>query len=291
MGEQTPSGATGSGIREVRGPAFGPGLHGQGPTLPDRYLGLQTCDGGFAVLPAHRGKNGRVSDAGEFIDYSLQREGSWSRADELRFRLEREPGGSGLRFYGASVGAVRGTVRDAGRRYPGLSHDAVTALSSELWAVPVFERRLAAVVLLQANVLLLTNSDLTRLEGFIREAGMRELVDPLAVDVVGPLVDGLDVWARVRADSVLDRWVREPDAWLRRAALLSPLLALRAGAGDWDRFVRHANAVLGGSPGECGVDAERAGDAGNDAVREAVSRVLAEMATRRPDLKFTSDMR
>jgi hypothetical protein len=228
-----------------------------------------------------------MSDAGEFIDLSLQREGSWRRADELQSRLEMESGGRGLRFYGTSVGAVRGTVRDAGRRYPGLSHDDVTALSSELWGSelgrgPVFERRLAAVVLLQANVKLLTNSDLTRLEGFIREARVRDLVDPLAVDVVGPLVGGLDILARVRADSVLDRWVREPDAWLRRAALLSPLLALRAGAGDWDRFVRHANVVFGGTRGTFDADADLA------AVRDAVSRVLAEMAKRRPELQFTS---
>ncbi|WP_018773243.1 DNA alkylation repair protein [Arthrobacter sp. 131MFCol6.1] len=236
-----------------------------------------------------------MSEAGEFIDLSLQREASWRRAEQLQARLETEPAGSGLRFYGTSVGAVRGTVRDAGRRYPGLSRDEVAALSSELWgselersdlagsdlrAAPVFERRLAAVVLLQNNVKLLTNADLTRLEGFIRQARVPDLVDPLAVDVVGPLVDGLDVLARVRADSVLDRWVREPDAWLRRAALLSPLLALRAGAGDWDRFVRHANAVLGEPGGKF--------DADGMAVRDAVSRVLAEMAKRRPELQFTS---
>ena len=211
---------------------------------------------------------------------------------ELQSRLGKEPGGSGLRFYGASVGAVRGTVRNAGRRYPGLSRDEVTALSSELWAVPVFERRLAAVVLLQTHVMLLTNSDLTRLEGFIREARVRDLVDPLAVDVVGPLVDGLDVLGRVRADSVLDRWVREPDAWLRRAALLSPLLALRAGAGDWDRFVRHAGAVLDEPAGTVlrRRRRRRSSDADDDAavVREAVSRVLAEMAKKRPELQFTS---
>jgi hypothetical protein len=223
-----------------------------------------------------------VSDAGEFIDAALQRESSWSRGDELRSRLGKDPGAGGLRFYGASVGAVRGTVRNAGRRYPGLSHDEITALSSELWAVPVFERRLAAAVLLQANVRLLTNSDLTRLEGFIREARVRDLVDPLAVEVVGPLMDGLDVLARLRADSVLDRWMREPDPWLRRAALLSPLLALRAGRGDWDRFVRHAGSVPGDPAGSSTPNADAA------VVREAVSRVMADMAKKRPELQFTS---
>jgi len=229
-----------------------------------------------------------VSDAGEFIDAALQQESSWSRADELQSRLGKEAGGSRLRFYGASVGAVRGTVRNAGRRYPGLSRDEITALSSELWALPVFERRLAAVVLLQTHVKLLTNSDLTRLEGFIREARVRDLVDPLAVDVVGPLVDGLDVPGRVRADSVLDRWVREPDAWLRRAALLSPLLALRAGAGDWDRFVRHAGSVLDEPSAASNSDPDTDPDTDGAVVREAVSRVLAEMAKKRPELQFAS---
>jgi hypothetical protein len=157
-----------------------------------------------------------MSDAGDFIDLALQRESSWGRAEEFEARH-----GSGHRYYGASVGAVRGTVRDALRRHPGLTHDGITALSSELWDVPVFERRLAAVVLLQSRVRLLTNTDLTRIEGFVRSAQLNALVDPLAVDVVGPLVAGLDAVGRVRADSVLDRWARDPDGWLSRAALLA----------------------------------------------------------------------
>ena len=58
------------------------------------------------------------------------------------------------------------------RRYRDLVHDDITALSSELWAVPVFERRLAAIVLLQSRVTL-KNTDLTRIEGFVpgRAAG------------------------------------------------------------------------------------------------------------------------
>lgn len=216
-----------------------------------------------------------MSDAGDFIDLALQRESSWSRAEESEARH-----GGGHRYYGASVGAVRGTVRDALRRHPELTHDDVTALSSELWAVPVFERRLAAVVLLQARVRLLTNTDLTRIEGFVRDARLAALVDPLAVDVVGPLVEGLDVVGRVRADSVLDRWARDPDGWLRRAALLSPLRALRAGAGDWPRFVRHARLVLASPSRQHQEDDDGVIAAG------AVSLVLAETARHRPDLEF-----
>lgn len=162
------------------------------------------------------GQNSRVTDAGDFVDDSLQRESSWFRAEEAQARL-----GDGLQYYGASMGAVRGAIRDMLRRHRDLVHDDITALSTELWSVPVFERRLAAVVLLQSRVGLLDNSDLTRIEGFVREARLGELVDPLAVDVVRPLVAGLKGQARARADVVLDRWARDPDPSLRRAARLS----------------------------------------------------------------------
>ncbi|MDQ0865574.1 hypothetical protein QF036_003155 [Arthrobacter globiformis] len=224
------------------------------------------------------GKNGRVSAAGEFVDDTLQREASWYRAEELRHRF-----GSRMQYYGASVGAVRGTVRDALRRHAGLSHDEVTALSSELWEVPVYERRLAAVVLLQSKVELLTNSDLTRIEGFVRDARMPSLVDPIAVDVVGPLVETLEGQPRVRADAVLDRWAGDPDAWLRRASLMAPLRALRAGGGDWDGFVRRAKTASDLAPAET-TAGETSQDSGPD--QEAVDAVLDAVAERRPELRL-----
>ncbi|MFC7849825.1 DNA alkylation repair protein [Arthrobacter sp. NPDC057388] len=216
-----------------------------------------------------------MSAAGEFVDDTLQREASWYRAEDLRHRF-----GSGMQYYGASVGAVRGTVRDALRRHTGLTHDEVTALSSELWEVPVYERRLAAVVLLQSKVELLTNSDLTRMEGFVREAHLPTLVDPLAVDVVGPLVEGLAGQPRMRADTVLDRWAGDPDVWLRRASLIAPLRALKAGGGDWDAFVRRARIVADLSPGQGG-----GSDGGPD--QEAMTTVLEAVAERRPELRPT----
>ena len=172
-----------------------------------------------------------MSEAGDFIDAALQRESTWQRAEETQSRL-----GPGLRSYGASVGAVRGAVRDALRRYRHLGRDGITALSSELWEVPVFERRLAAVVLLQSRLAVLDNSDLTRIEGFLRGARLRELADPLAVDVVGPLIAGLDGVGRRRAEAVLERWLQDPDPWLHRAALLAPTGELPSGVGRRRKF-------------------------------------------------------
>jgi 3-methyladenine DNA glycosylase AlkD len=199
-----------------------------------------------------------MSEAAEFIDFTLQRE-----ATEERALAGRDPG-VGLRYYGASVGAVRGTVRDAGRKFRPLSHDQVTALSSELWARPVFELRLAAVVLLQTNQRLLRHSDLTRIEGFLRDARTAALVDPLAVDVVGPLIHDLTDQSRARAESILNRWAREPDPWLRRAAILAPLRAVRAASMDADGVVRRTRAA--------------AANDDSDIVRDAVAVLRTELA-------------
>jgi 3-methyladenine DNA glycosylase AlkD len=158
-------------------------------------------------------QNRTVTSAADFIDSTLRAESSEERAVEDAERV-----GGGLRFYGASVGAVRGTIRDAHRRHPGMTHDEITALASELWSVPVFERRLAAIVLLQGHVADLFGSDLTRLEQFIRDGRVPELVDPLAVDVVRPLINRLEGADASRARRIIDRWATEADPKLRRAA-------------------------------------------------------------------------
>ena len=159
-----------------------------------------------------------VSAAAEFVDNALQRESTWERATEYEAHLGG--GNNSMRFYGASVGAVRASIRDLQRRHPHLSHDEVTALSSELWLPPVYERRLAAIVLLQGALPLLKNSDLTRLEGFLRDSHSAALADPLIRDVIAPLVAGLDPAHRAKADVALDRWTGDANAWLRQAATL-----------------------------------------------------------------------
>jgi DNA alkylation repair enzyme len=151
-----------------------------------------------------------MSDAGDFIDAALQYEVSpYSYPQE---------GVDGLLRYGTSIGAIRGTIRNALKRYPALSHDEVTALSSELWAVPVLERRQAAIILLQSHVGVLVANDLTRIEGFVRSAASAALVEQLAVDILVPMLDGMDDATLARVRVVLTRWTTDPDSAIRSAA-------------------------------------------------------------------------
>jgi len=155
------------------------------------------------------------SAAARFIDHTLR-----SEASEWRTWADGEPSVGGLGVYGASIGAIRGTVRDALRRHRGLPHDDITALASELWAVPVFERRLAAIVLLQGQIDLLTGNDLTRVEGFLRDARVPELIQPLTLDVVRPLLTRLTGVEADRAQRIVARWASSDADSLRASAAL-----------------------------------------------------------------------
>ena len=155
----------------------------------------------------------RAVEACGLIDEALQYESSWQRAEQNRALF-----GEGVGYYGTSVGAIRASLRDNLRRFPDLSHDEITALSSLLWAVEVYERRLAAVILLQTHLYVLVVSDLSRLEGFLRSSAVDELARVLARDVISPLLGGLGDRDRVRAESVTARWAESEDARLRHAA-------------------------------------------------------------------------
>jgi hypothetical protein len=151
-----------------------------------------------------------MSEAGDFIDAALQHEVSpYSYPTD-------EP--DGLRRYGTSVGAIRGTIRDTLVRYPGMTHDEITALSFELWSAPVFERRQAAIILLQSHIDLLLPNDLTRIEGFVRSAGSRALVEQLTTDVLRPMFAGMDAPTLARVRPVLTRWIGDSDVALGIAA-------------------------------------------------------------------------
>lgn len=171
---------------------------------------------------------------------------------------------SSLEHYGASMPAIRAaTLGVTGRGR--LAHDDVVGLARELWAVPVHERRAAAVEVLAAHTDVLRAADAPFLEDLLRQSRTWALVDGLAASVVGPLAERADIGA------VLDRWAQDQDFWLRRSALLALLLALRRGEGDWERFTRYADAML----------AER-----EFFIRKAIGWVLRDTARKRPDLVF-----
>jgi 3-methyladenine DNA glycosylase AlkD len=168
---------------------------------------------------------------------------------------------SDLEFFGESVWEIRRVVQAFVRGAKPLTHEDLIALVEALWAGSVFERRMAAVVLLELHPKLLGAADLPLIERLLRESLTWALVDALATDVIG----GILARSPVEVTPVLDRWATDPDFWIRRASLLAELQPLREGA-DLAPFLRRADAML---------------DEKEFFIRKAIGWVLREVGKRR----------
>lgn len=189
----------------------------------------------------------------------LRERGSPDRAVSEKAYLK-----SDLEFAGTGVPAIRAMVVGWCKARPGLRRDELTCLVQALWASPLYECRQAAVVLLERTGDLLEPEDMPLLESLLRTSKTWALVDGLAANVTGALIERHDDLA-----GFLDRWAADEDFWLRRSALLALLGPLRGGGGDFRRFSRYADAML----------TER-----EFFIRKAIGWVLRETAKRRPEL-------
>jgi 3-methyladenine DNA glycosylase AlkD len=200
----------------------------------------------------------RVDGEARRLEGRLREIGTPERAEGEKAYLK-----SDLEFLGATVWQIRAEVKAAVTGMATLEHDDLVALVEALWSEPIFERRMAATMLLEFRSGLLSSADLSLLERLLRDSHTWALVDGLSGDVVGAILaadeDG--------TSRVLDRWATDADFWIRRAALLAWLRPLRAGA-PLDRFLAYADAML---------------DEKEFFIRKAIGWVLREVGKRWPD--------
>lgn len=197
---------------------------------------------------------------------------------ELELRIAGRPGRavhekaylkSSLEHAGASLPTIRGLANRIRRRHPDLDAGAVFELAETLWAEPLHERRMLAVMVLEQYASAMIPADLGRLEPLIRDSHTWALVDGLAGDVAAEIV--LRHPDDPRVGVVLRRWAGDDDFWVCRAALLAHLKTVgRKGSFDgWDRFCAFADDML---------------DEREFFIRKAIGWVLREAGKRRPDL-------
>ncbi|MBS1677914.1 MAG: DNA alkylation repair protein [Actinobacteria bacterium] len=169
--------------------------------------------------------------SGEEIEEALAAVGTVERAAGSKRYLK-----SSLQHLGASVPQIRQEAKAAAREID--SQRGLRRLAAELWGEPVFERRACAAFLLDYRVDLLGPADIPAIRRYVASSGTWALVDPLSVDVLGHLL-----LAHPEATGRLDPWTRDRDFWVRRAALLSQIRPLKAGAA-FDRFAGWADPML-----------------------------------------------
>jgi 3-methyladenine DNA glycosylase AlkD len=194
------------------------------------------------------------------LDARLQAEADPDRATAEQAYLK-----SDLTHLGVGVPATRRAVKATLGGHGPVGHDDLIAVVDALWVDALHERRLAAVEVLTVSTAPLSIADAAWLEDLLRACRTWALLDPLVIGVVGVLVErDPSGW-----DPVVRRWAGDEDPWVRRAALLAHLPALRRGEGDWDRFSELADRML----------EER-----EFFVRKAIGWVLRETAKRQPQL-------
>ncbi|WP_172624515.1 DNA alkylation repair protein [Streptomyces griseofuscus] len=163
-----------------------------------------------------------------------------ARADQQRAYLH-----SDLDHLGVRVPDLRHCVTRTRRVLGAQAGSAVLALAGALWSAqegsekPVYDDRRAAVEILVQYAGALDAADLKDVETLLRQCRTWALVDPLAVHCAGAVA-----LRDAAAGRVLDRWITDPDFWLRRTALLALLPAIRAGRPDGDRLTRYADALV-----------------------------------------------
>jgi 3-methyladenine DNA glycosylase AlkD len=194
------------------------------------------------------------------IERELRAAGSPDRAAGSQNYLK-----STLEFTGTTVPCVRAIVTGWRREHPDLTGRRLTEVAAELWDRPYFECRLAAVILLTDRRKLLVAADAALIERLLRTSGTWALVDALAADVMGSMVERFGALT-----ATLDRWAADENFWIRRSAMLALLVPLRRGdPTNFDRFASYADAMLG----------ER-----EFFIRKAIGWVLRETAKRQPGL-------
>jgi 3-methyladenine DNA glycosylase AlkD len=185
------------------------------------------------------------------IESRLRKFGTPARAAGEKAYLKSE-----LEFLGASLAEIRRAAKSISE----LDHDHLLALVEELWSKPVFERRMAAAILLDLHAADLGREDLPLIERLIRDSETWALVDVLAGDVVSKMA------TRRKSGRTLDRWAKDRNFWIRRSSLLAELRPLKEGA-PFEAFARRAEAML---------------DEKEFFIRKAIGWVLREMSKKRP---------
>ena len=202
---------------------------------------------------------GRAGGLASRIEAELRRHADPARAEGAKRYLK-----SSLEFIGVPTTQFRRVLKDQLKAAPPLDRTTLLELVSELWAHEVFELRAATVELLDVKGALLLPDDIALVEKLIRASRTWALVDTLAAHVAGSLVERFPQLAET-----LDAWAEDGDLWVRRAAMLALLVPLRRGGGDFERFVRYADAML----------EER-----EFFIRKAIGWVLREVSKKRPAL-------
>lgn len=193
----------------------------------------------------------------EFFETRFRRLGTKARADGQKAYMK-----SSLRFHGVTQPQIRAAAAEFVRAHEALTRAEVKQLVEEAYASDSFDLRSAALAVLESRRTLLTSGDADWLITLARRSACWAHVDWLSTQILGALNPPA---AKLR------RWGRDRDFWVQRAAMLSLLVPLRRGEGDFALFAEIAAPLL---------------EEKEFFLRKAIGWILREVSKKRPRLTF-----
>jgi 3-methyladenine DNA glycosylase AlkD len=193
----------------------------------------------------------------KFFEERFREQGNRVRAAGQKAYMKSE-----LRFFGVTQPQIRAAVSEFVRAHRDLDRARLKALANTAWAGESFDLRSAAAALLEKRRDLLRPADADWLIGLVRKSANWAHVDWLSAHVLG--------WLRPPATK-LRRWGRDRDFWVQRAAMLSLLVPLRKGEGDFALFAEIAAPLV---------------EEKEFFLRKAIGWILREVSKQRPRLAF-----
>jgi 3-methyladenine DNA glycosylase AlkD len=121
-------------------------------------------------------------------------------------------------FYGVAAPHVHAISREARRCFLLASRTGYEKNVLALWRQPQREARYVAIEYAKQRAFLLPES-IPLYERMIREGAWWDFVDDISANLVGQVL----LHHRQAVRPVLERWIADPDLWVRRAALLAQL--------------------------------------------------------------------
>jgi 3-methyladenine DNA glycosylase AlkD len=122
-------------------------------------------------------------------------------------------------FYGVQRPEQLVVFREMVKRFVPATRREYEAAVRVLWRLPHREEKYAAIDYAARHRLFVASASLKLYERLVREGAWWDLVDGMAGTIISPLY----LAERTRLRPVIERWVDDPDMWIRRAALLAHL--------------------------------------------------------------------
>lgn len=122
-------------------------------------------------------------------------------------------------FFGVGAVALRGVLRDLYSSHAPRDAAHCRSQIAELWALPEREAKYAAIEWARRFKAHITLDALPLYERMIREGRWWDTVDAIAAHLLGRLL----LERRREVKPTMERWIRDEDLWIRRAALLAHL--------------------------------------------------------------------